>query len=64
MLLLGAGALLVSMAQCATAPAAKVVPKGKITLAWHAGLASRWLDPRSMTGQPRRITSLPPCTMP
>ena len=37
MLLLGAGALLVSMAQQATAPAAKVVPKGKITLAWHAG---------------------------
>src|SRR5687768_14581265 len=29
---------------------ARVVPKGKITLAWHAGLASRWLDPQEHDG--------------
>ena len=50
MLLLGAGALLVSMAQQATAPAAKVVPKGKMTLAWHVGIATRWLDPQEHDG--------------
>ena len=50
MMLLVAGALLVSVAQQATVPAAKVVPKGKITLAWHAGLASRWLDPQEHDG--------------
>jgi ABC-type transport system substrate-binding protein len=27
-----------------------VVPKGKIVLAWHAGLASRWLDPQEHDG--------------
>jgi len=31
-------------------PAAKVVPKGKMVLAWHAGLASRWLDPQEHDG--------------
>jgi ABC-type oligopeptide transport system substrate-binding subunit len=28
----------------------KVVPKGKIVLAWHAGFASRWLDPQEHDG--------------
>jgi len=28
----------------------KVVPKGKLTLAWHAGLSSRWLDPQDHDG--------------
>ena len=28
-----------------TASQPKVTPKGKMVLAWHAGLASRWLDP-------------------
>ena len=28
----------------------KVTPKGKITLAWHAGLSSRWLDPQDHDG--------------
>jgi peptide/nickel transport system substrate-binding protein len=28
----------------------KVVPKGKLVLAWHAGLASRWLDPQEHDG--------------
>ena len=32
------------------AQTARVVPKGKITLAWHAGLASRWLDPQEHDG--------------
>ena len=32
------------------AQTAKVVPKGKIVLAWHAGLASRWLDPQEHDG--------------
>ncbi|HEY7490888.1 MAG TPA: ABC transporter substrate-binding protein, partial [Candidatus Tectomicrobia bacterium] len=50
LLLLGAGALFVSVAQPVAAPAAKVVPKGKITLAWHAGIASRWLDPQEHDG--------------
>jgi len=31
-------------------PATKVVPKGKMVLAWHAGLASRWLDPQEHDG--------------
>lgn len=28
----------------------KVVPKGTLVLAWHAGLASRWLDPQEHDG--------------
>ena len=28
----------------------KVTPKGKLTLAWHAGFASRWLDPQEHDG--------------
>ena len=29
---------------------AKVVPKGKMTLAWHVGIATRWLDPQEHDG--------------
>src|SRR5881396_1581345 len=29
---------------------AKVVPKGKITLAWHTNMASKWLDPQQHDG--------------
>ena len=29
---------------------AKVVPKGKITLAWHTNMASKWLDPQEHDG--------------
>jgi peptide/nickel transport system substrate-binding protein len=29
---------------------AKVVPKGKLTLAWHATIASKWLDPQEHDG--------------
>jgi peptide/nickel transport system substrate-binding protein len=32
------------------AAAAKVVPKGKMTLAWHVGIAARWLDPQEHDG--------------
>jgi peptide/nickel transport system substrate-binding protein len=28
----------------------KVVPKGKITLAWHTNMASKWLDPQEHDG--------------
>src|SRR5215813_1076487 len=27
-----------------------VVPKGKMTLAWHTNIASRWLDPQQHDG--------------
>ena len=38
-------------AQPAPTPAAtKVVPKGKMVLAWHVGIASRWLDPQEHDG--------------
>jgi peptide/nickel transport system substrate-binding protein len=33
-----------------TASQPRVVPKGKMVLAWHAGLASRWLDPQEHDG--------------
>src|SRR5262249_61247998 len=28
----------------------KVVPKGKIVLAWHTNMASKWLDPQEHDG--------------
>jgi peptide/nickel transport system substrate-binding protein len=30
--------------------ATNIVPKGKMVLAWHAGIASRWLDPQEHDG--------------
>jgi peptide/nickel transport system substrate-binding protein len=30
--------------------AASIVPKGKMTLAWHTNIASRWLDPQQHDG--------------
>src|SRR5437016_6547307 len=30
--------------------AATVVPKGKLALAWHTNIASRWLDPQQHDG--------------
>src|SRR5690348_282741 len=30
--------------------AAEVMPKGKMTLAWHTNIASRWLDPQQHDG--------------
>ena len=32
------------------AQTAKVVPKGKIVLAWHTNMASKWLDPQEHDG--------------
>ena len=44
--------ILVALAATAlpTASQPKVTPKGKMVLAWHAGLASRWLDPQEHDG--------------
>ena len=39
-----------ALAQSAPAGGAKVEPKGKMVLAWHAGIASRWLDPQEHDG--------------
>ena len=40
--------------------AASIVPKGKMTLAWHTNIASRWLDPQQQEAtrdQGRRETA-------
>ncbi|MBI3328609.1 MAG: ABC transporter substrate-binding protein [Nitrospinae bacterium] len=56
-LLLGAGALAPSATAATPTPSptatpapARVVPKGKMVLAWHTGIASRWLDPQEHDG--------------
>src|SRR6266849_4449934 len=41
----GLGAPFVRQGRAATA-----VPKGKVTLAWHTNIASRWLDPQQHDG--------------
>src|SRR5882724_10750147 len=43
------GAVAVAAA-IAAADSAKVVPKGKMTLAWHVNIATRWLDPQEHDG--------------
>ena len=43
------GAVAVAAA-AAAADSAKVVPKGKMTLAWHVNIATRWLDPQEHDG--------------
>src|SRR5512145_2822556 len=48
-----AAALLILLALALTLPVPSPVgaaAKGKITLAWHAGFASRWLDPQEHDG--------------
>ena len=40
----------VTAQQTPPAAATKVVPKGKMTLAWHVGIATRWLDPQEHDG--------------
>jgi hypothetical protein len=40
----------------AEAQTAKVVPKGKIVLAWHTNMASKWLDPQEHDGTATPIT--------
>ncbi len=50
-LLLGGGTHVTAQpAPAAPAAATKVVPKGKMVLAWHVGIASRWLDPQEHDG--------------
>src|ERR1700758_2533894 len=43
------GALAVPFVR-SSAAAATVVPKGKIVLAWHTNITSRWLDPQQHDG--------------
>ena len=35
---------------CSARAAAKVVPQGKMVLAWHTNIAARWLDPQQYEG--------------
>jgi ABC-type transport system substrate-binding protein len=37
-------------AAASAADSAKVAPKGKMTLAWHVNIATRWLDPQEHDG--------------
>src|SRR5262249_42130983 len=48
-LLLGGGTH-VTAQQAPPAAATKVVPKGKMALAWHVGIATRWLAPQDHDG--------------
>jgi peptide/nickel transport system substrate-binding protein len=50
LVLLVIGMAVVPEAAAQTSAPAKVVPKGKMVLGWHAGLASRWLDPQEHDG--------------
>jgi peptide/nickel transport system substrate-binding protein len=60
--LVAAAVILIALASAATVAqsgkviimpgADKVTPRGTITLAWHAGFASRWLDPQEHDGTP------------
>ena len=47
-ILAGGAAALAGIAS--RAPAAPVVPQGKLTLAWHTNIAARWLDPQQHDG--------------
>src|SRR4051812_21911297 len=42
--------VLILLAVIATVLPAGGAPKGKLVLAWHAGFASRWLDPQEHDG--------------
>jgi hypothetical protein len=55
--------LLTGKTQVGAQPA-KVVPKGKLVLAWHTTMASKWLDPQEHDGGQRPTTSSMPSTMP
>jgi len=48
--LLGSGTGVTAQPAPAPPAAAKVVPKGKLVLAWHTGMAPRWLDPLEHDG--------------
>src|SRR5919198_6091849 len=43
-------ALTMPFVRGARAAAGGVVPKGKMTLAWHTNIAARWLDPQQHDG--------------
>jgi hypothetical protein len=47
-----AGGLALPLVRTAGAvePAPTVIPRGKMTLAWHTNIASRWLDPQQHGG--------------
>ena len=45
-----AGGLTMPFVRAAGAAAGGVVPKGKMTLAWHTNIAPRWLDPQMHDG--------------
>jgi peptide/nickel transport system substrate-binding protein len=47
-MLLGAQQIPVAAAASSSTGAAKVVPKGKVTLGWHSGVSSLWFDPQVM----------------
>jgi peptide/nickel transport system substrate-binding protein len=47
---LGAAALLLPFVGGARAAAGGVQPRGRMTLAWHTNIASRWLDPQQHDG--------------
>ncbi len=47
---LGATVLALPFVRSARAAAESVPPKGKMTLAWHTNIASRWLDPQQHDG--------------
>src|SRR5262245_53085219 len=47
---LAAGGVALPLARTAGAAAGGVVPKGKMTLAWHTNIAPRWLDPGQHDG--------------
>ena len=47
---LAAGGVAVPFVRAAGAAAGGVVPKGKMALAWHTNIASRWLDPQQHDG--------------
>src|SRR2546421_8461150 len=47
---LAATALSLPFVRGARAAAGGVVPKGKMTLAWHTNIAARWLDPQQHDG--------------
>jgi peptide/nickel transport system substrate-binding protein len=46
---LAGGSVMMGTAAAAADPP-KVVPKGKMVLAWHVGIATRWLDPQEHDG--------------
>jgi peptide/nickel transport system substrate-binding protein len=50
---LGSSILLLGTGMKGISAAAKVVPKGKVTLGWHSGISSSWLDPQE---QPAMLT--------